>query len=448
MGRGRDDGACGGVVSPAPGARAARGTGPRGIRPATHPRLTAVLSATLSAAALLTACDDAPSGRDSFAPLEFTAADIEVIGSSDSLAMVQDMEVLSDGSVWVLNSQPPFFAGFGSGGESLGVHGRSGGGPGEFQMPSGFVTGGWEGDAWVFDFARHSIIRISKPRESLAVIPLRSDALPPGSVRGGMNMLGNSVRTARMGREIVLPRSTATMESGPLQFRFALLLADLVAVDPETGGVRDLVALGEVLDDPSGDFIPSEGAFPLWYRLWAPCGDDVVRVHDRVRNQLRGFDGSGTEVDPIDIPPVPFSEVTPHQFAAAVFRMRQAQVTGDVAARLTEEDSLRVLDRIARTVRGTPNELATYLPRYVDLRCTADGTMWMHPLDPDLGGLSGGRRWLRIAPDGAADPAGAVQDVYLPDRFDAFRFTESRIWGIRRDENDVPAVAFIALPGG
>lgn len=448
MERGRDDGACGGVVSPAPGARAARGTGPRGIRPATHPRLTAVLSATLSAAALLAACDDAPSGRDSFAPLEFTAADIEVIGSSDSLAVVQDMEVLSDGSVWVLNSQPPFFAGFGPGGESLGVHGRSGGGPGEFQMPSGFVTGGWEGDAWVFDFARHVITRISKPRESLAVIPLRSDVLPPGSVRGGMNMLGNSVRTARMGHEIILPRSTATMESGPLQFRFALLLADLVAVDPETGAARDLVALGEVLDDPSGDFIASEGAFPLWYRLWAPCGDGPVRVHDRVRNQLRGFDGSGAEVDPIDLPPVPFSEVTPHQFAAAVFRMRQAQVTGDVAARLTEEDSLRVLDRIARTVRGRPDELASYLPRYVDLRCTESGTIWMHPLDPDVGGLSGGRRWLRIAPDGAADPAGAVQDVYLPDGFDAFRFTESRIWGIRRDENDIPSVAFIALPGG
>ena len=161
-----------------------------------------------------------------------------------------------------------------------------------------------------------------------------------------MNMLGNSVRTARMGREIIVPRSTATMESGVLQFRFSLLLADLVAVDPETGTTRDLVALGEVLDDPSGDFIPSEGAFPLWYRLWAPCGDDLVRVHDRVRNQLRGFDGSGTEVDSIDLPPLPFTDVTPRQFAAAVFGMRQAELTGEVAGRLTEQDSLRVLDRI------------------------------------------------------------------------------------------------------
>ena len=78
-----------------------------------------------------------------------------------------------------------------------------------------------------------------------------------------MNMLGNSVRTARMGREIIVPRSTATMESGVLQFRFSLLLADLVAVDPETGTTRDLVALGEVLDDPSGGLHPQRGRLPV-----------------------------------------------------------------------------------------------------------------------------------------------------------------------------------------
>ena len=52
-------------------------------------------------------------------------------------------------------------------------------------------------------------------------------------------------------------------------------LPDLIAFDPEAGGTRELVALGEVLDDPSGDFIPSEGGIPLWYRLWASCGEDV-----------------------------------------------------------------------------------------------------------------------------------------------------------------------------
>lgn len=30
-----------------------------------------------------------------------------------------------------------------------------------------------------------------------------------------------------------------------------------------------------------------------------------MRVYDRVRNQLRGFDGPGTDVEPVDLPAVP-----------------------------------------------------------------------------------------------------------------------------------------------
>ena len=395
----------------------------------------------LSAAAFLATCEGAPNGSKPGAPVELTASAIEVLGTSDVLSVVRDLEVTSDGSVWVLNEREPHFVGFGPGGESVGAHGRAGRGPTDFPMPSGFLAGGWEGEAWVFDFARHAMIRVSRLDE-WAEIPLRSESLPPGSVQGGMNMLVPSVRTATLGREIVVPRSSGTMQEGVLQFRFALLRADLVAMDPETGGVRTLVALGEVLDDPSGDFISSEGGFPLWYRLWAVCGEEVVRVYERVRNQLRGFDGSGAEVVSIDLPPVPFTEVSARQFARAVFGMRQAEVTGAVGARLTAEDSARVLDQMVGMVKGQPHELASYLPRYVDFRCSDEGTMWMQPLDVGLGGLRGGRLWLRIAPDGD------VREVRLPDRFDALRFSGSRVWGVYRDENDLPSVAFIALPRG
>ena len=301
-------------------------------------------------------------------------------------------------------------------------------------MPSGFLTGGWQGGAWVFDFARHAMIRVSEP-DDWAEVPLRSDSLPPGSVQGGMNMLAPAVRTASLGREIIVPRSGGTMQDGLLQYRLSLLGADLISVDPETGGVRTLISLGDELDDPSGDFIPSEGGFPLWYRLWAACGEDLVRVYDRVRNQLLGFDGSGAEVEPVDLPPVPFTEVSARQFARAVFGLRQAEVTGAVGVRLTAEDSARVLDQLAGMVEGRPHELASYLPRYVDMRCSDDGTLWMQPLDVELGGLRGGRLWLRIAPDGG------VREVRLPERFDAFRFLPSRVWGVYRDENDIASVA-------
>jgi len=391
--------------------------------------------------ALLAACEGDPDGVDAGIPIDLSASPIEILGTSDSLSVVRDLEVVDDGSIWVLNEREPYFIGFGPGGGLLGAHGRAGGGPGDFRMPSGLLTGGWQGGAWVFDFARHAMIRVSGS-DDWTEVPLRSDSLPPGSVQGGMNMLAPAVRTASLGHEIIVPRSGGTMEEGLLQYRLSLLQADLVAVDPETGGVRILVALGDVLDDPSGDFIPSEGGFPLWYRLWAACGEDLVRVHDRVRNQLRGFDGSGAEVEPVDLPPVPFTEVSARQFARAVFGLRQAEVTGAVGVRLTAEDSARVLDQMAGIVEGQPHELASYLPRYVDFRCGDDGTMWMQPLDVELGGLRGGRLWLRIAPDGD------VREVWLPERFDAFRFLPSRVWGVYRDENDIASVASIALPRG
>ncbi len=395
-------------------------------------------AAAVCGAAMLANCDDTAVDSGSDAPINLSESAIEVLGGSDALAVVRDLEVLSDGSVWVLNSAEPFFVGFGPDGGSLGAHGRSGRGPSDFPMPAGFVTGGWQGEAWALDLVRHAIIRISQPDAEWAEIPLRSASLPRGSVRGGMSMLGSSVRTLRLGREIIVARTSETMESGVLNYRLSLLRPDLIAVDPDAGGARTLLAFGEVLDDPSGDFIPSEGGFPLWYRLWAACGG-VVRIYDRVTNQLRGFDGSGAEVRPIDLPPVPFTEVTPRQFAGAVFPIRQAELTGDVWSRLSAEDSLRVLNQAAQSVTGQPHELASYLPRYVDFRCSEDGTMWMNPVDLDAGGLKGASFWLQIAPDGA------IREVHFPDRFDAFRFSESRIWGVYRDELDIPSVASIAL---
>lgn len=255
-------------------------------------------------------------------------------------------------------------------------------------------------------------------------------------------MLGGSVRTVRLGREFIVPRTSATLEGGVLNYRFAVMRPDLVAFDPETREARTLVALAEVLDDPAGDFIPIAGGFgfPLWYRLWAACGDNVVRVHDRVTNQLRGFDGSGAELPPIYLPPVPFTEVTARQFAGAVFAIRRAELTGDVWSRLSPEDSVQVMNQMVRSVSGRPSELASYLPRYVDFRCSPDGTMWLNPVDLDAGGLRGATLWLRIALDGT------IREVHLPERFDALRFSDSRVWGVFRDGLDVPVVASIGLP--
>jgi hypothetical protein len=172
------------------------------------------------------------------------------------------------------------------------------------------------------------------------------------------------------------------------------------------------------------------------------CGGDHVRVFDQARNQLRGFDRFGAEIEPIQVPRERLAEVTPREFAGAVFPLRQAEVTGGVGSRLGREDSVRLINQIAQAVSGDPAQLAAYLPPFVDFRCSETGTMWLRPLDMEAGGLSGGKAWLRIS------TAGVSRLVILPERFDALRFTEDRVWGVQRDELDIAGIAWAALPFG
>jgi len=390
-------------------------------------------------AAFLISCGGPSGDVDAFTAIQVLPGDVHLLGTEESLAVIRDLEVLPDGSVWILNSLAPFFVGFDSSGEMIAVHGAEGGGPEEYRLPAGFVTGGWGGEAWVFDLGHHALIRVSKPDEDWAEIPLPRTALPPGTTRGGMDMLSPIVRTARLGDVVVLPHSTGTLESGVFSLIASILKAELVRLDPATGAVGRIVRLGETLDDPFVGFEATEGGFPLWRRLWAVCGDHL-RIYDRVRNELRGFGVSGAELDPVQLPSMDLSDVTPREFAGAVFGLRQAEVTGGVANRLSPDDSIRILNSMANSVNGNPAQLAGYLPRYVDFRCSDAGTMWLRPLDLEVGGLAGGPDWLRVALDGRS------RLVSFPERFDALRFTEDRAWGVQRDEFDVASIAWAELP--
>lgn len=380
--------------------------------------------------------------RESSGPDVFTieSADIRVVGTSDALAEVMDLEVLPDGRVWVLNSLPPFFVGFGSDGELIGVHGEAGGGPEEFRSPAGFVVGAPGGEAWVLDARRHGFVRVSRPDEAWTEVQIPQTELPPGTLQGGVDLLTPLVRTARLGDAIVLPHSTGTLESGLLSMIETILKADLMTFDPTTNGVDRVLRIGEALEDPFPDFNPTEGGFPLWKRLWAVCGERL-RVYDRVRNELRGFDRTGAESAPIQLPPTGLAEVAPQDFARVVFPLRQAEVTGEVGGRLSSEDSLRLVTQMAREVKGSAAELAAYLPPFVDFRCSPSGTMWLRPIDLAGAGLAGGRAWMRIGPDGAS------RVINFPPRFDPLRFLDDRVYGALRDDLDVPSVAWIPLPG-
>lgn len=182
--------------------------------------------------------------------------------------------------------------------------------------------------------------------------------------------------------------------------------------------------------------------FPLWTRLWAVCADREIRLYDFVRDELRGFTAEGVEVDPVAVP-VPFTEVTPRQFARAAFDLAAVELAGAVRpgfADMSAADSARIVEGVVARLEGAPGELAGQLPKYVDFRCADDGAMWLRPLDLERGGLWGGPVWLRIGPDGG------TREVRFPERFDPYRFTGGRVWGILRDELDIPSVAWVEAP--
>jgi hypothetical protein len=222
-------------------------------------------------------------------------------------------------------------------------------------------------------------------------------------------------------------------------FWYSVWGGDLFAFDPVEGSLRKVLSLGEVLGDPTPVLNQTDGfpPFPVWPRLWSVCWNEEIRLYDRLQNKVRGFTSAGTELSPIALPPISPTSVTHRQFAKAVLGLVAAETIGALGRQISPEDSLRILNRFVGEVKGEPEQLRWFLPMYVDMRCSAEGEIWLRPFDPDIGGLTGGPNWLRIARDGT------TQEVQLPDRFDVFRATSNRLWGVMRDDLDIASIAWI-----
>lgn len=425
--------------------------GPVSFRPpVSRAAARAVAAAWLVVASLaVAACGREPGepAAEGSGPIVVSPADVHVVATPEAVAEVRDLEVLPDGTVWLLNSVEPLFVGLGPGGEPIASYGRTGGGPEEFRAPAGFVAGGLGGEAWVFDRGRHALLRVAGPEATPGEIPLPRAAIPPGTVLQGMSLFSTLIRTALMGDEVVIPRRAGTGEFSAVTFWTTIWNAHLVALDPGAGATREIVSVGDVMGDLGALFDELEDGFvpfPLWFRLWAVCGPDRVRLYDFTRDELRGFAANGAELPPVAVP-APFREATPRQFARAVFDLVAAERVGEVrggVGEMSAADSAQLLGPLISRLEASPERLGGLLPKYVDFRCAEDGTMWMRPLDLERGGLRGAAEWLRIAPDGS------TREVRFPERFDPYRFTGGRVWGVLRDELDIASVAWTEDPAG
>lgn len=393
-------------------------------------------------AVLLIGCDPGASASDTGA-LALSAAQVETLSSTESLAQVKDLTVLPNGEIWVLNSLEPLVVAFAPDGRILREFGKRGGGPTEFGAPTAFVTGGIDGEAWVFDAERHAVIQVSEEEADREVLLLPTDALPPTHLFGGREILGEGLRPARLRDDIVFAVNTPDFSDGLHSFWRSIWGADLVSYTAASGTTNRLVSLAETLGDPAdayelvGDFPP----FPFWFRLWTVCGGATMRVYDRLGNQVRAFSADGSPLRSDTLPTVQPRPITKEQMARVGFGLGMLEAGGELTSRGTPEDSARIIAQLSRRVEGSPEHLDALLPRYTDMRCGSDGTVWLRRYDPSHVDLHGGLTWVAVA------PGGALRDVTFPERFDPYAFLADEVWGVQRDALDVPTVARIALPG-
>jgi hypothetical protein len=155
--------------------------------------------------------------------------------------------------------------------------------------------------------------------------------------------------------------------------------------DHDTDSVRNVLALAEIGDPrPHFDLAGSALPFPFWFRLWAVCTGDDVRVYDRLRNEVHRFTGDGVELAAITLPTADDWEVTRAQYARAMFRVAAMEAAGAVPSsdqiEVPPSDSAEIMDGFMSRVDASPEQLANLLPRYTDLRCDEKGTLWMQPV--------------------------------------------------------------------
>lgn len=402
------------------------------------------LPALLAAVLTLPACGrtDAPSaGPSAIGPI--TLNDVTPFAHTTSLAEVRDLTVLPGGDVWAMNSIEPLFVHYRADRTVASEFGAFGGGPTEFSAPTTFVTGNIDDAPWVFDAERHTLIEVVDTDIARAEQPLpRDGSLPPTHLFGGREVIGAGLRSARLGDEIVFASNAPMMAGGMVSFWRAIWSADLVALEPTTGTERHILSLADVLGSPDDHYTLAGGfpPFPFWFRLWTVCEDGEIRVYDRIGNRIRSFTSDGIEHAGDTLPTFTPRTVTKQQMARVGFGLGMLQAGAELTSRASPEDSARVIDLLSGQIEGSSADLDTLLPRYVDLHCGSDGSVWLRRFDEESGDLRGGRHWLRIVEEGAA------RSYTFPERFDAFRFLADRVLGVQRDEFDVATVAWLGVP--
>ncbi len=390
-------------------------------------------SPTISLAALLLlgACGGAETSTRNKDEIVLVAPEqVQELAAPDGLARVLDMEVTTDGRIWVLNSVEPFFTVLSPDGRVERAFGTEGGGPEEYGFPVGLVRGPGPGEVWAYDVPRHALRRVG-PEADLDL------ALPPDSfpASSAVSFHGAGFRPARPwlepapdGIRLARGRPSTDPWSGLRMWRADI---HLLRTDDTTARFEPRQQVADLLGDP-GTRWPGATMF-LPYPVWSVCGDGGLALYDPLRNEIRRFTAAGEEREPIALPDERRLALTLERFYGMFDLEYREQVPASQRV-----DSTQMRASFERDFPQLAALSADAFPEYADLMCTGeDHMLWLQPFDTESPGLGHGPEWWRFAQDG-------TRTVFrLPDTFTAFRFRAGRVWGSMVDSLGVPSVAWI-----
>lgn len=377
--------------------------------------------------ALLVACADGPPD-DGILNAQRLELEVELrIGSindpDEAFTYFEALEVAPDGRIYTMHEPELLIRIHSPGGQLLGTIGGEGEGPGEF---SNLGRMGLTGDTlWVLDYGNYRFNFFNYSGELLGSMRVPVDLggspgrrpprprglLADGSIFASPPAFSSEVAAGKMTTQ-VLVRMTASGEISDTIARYSLLDRSLIITTEEGFGFTTSQPFGD------SDIIQISGYQPLIFRLERSAATEFAS--DSFRVTKRTIEGDTVFSRTYRYTAIP---IDPAHVDSILQAIGQRFETIRFASAPTPELAMR----LAREAMYLP----AYHPPVTELVLGRDGTVWLQRED------TGGETvdWLALDPNG--DLIGVVA---VPARFRVLAADRQHLWGMARDELDVPYI--------
>lgn len=363
--------------------------------------------------------------RSDLQVVEVTPGDLSTSGTSDMLTHVEDLVVSGD-SVWVLNSNEPFFLIFDMEARPVAAWGERGGGPGEFGDPTALLRHPESGEVWAYDAARHQI----RPIHPGGVESDRT-IVPAPSARHLTSLDFAGMGPGRPWIELRPEGLMAAWSDPSIQGTSRIRQSVLVSSSPlGTDTVLDVARMR-----PEGLRNRSENASLFGpHPLWTLCPNETLAYWDQHRQSIELLDLAGRPISSTLLPPLEEQPITLERLAAMMFD-REAQL----AAPDARMDSSQLRRALESDLAGLGDQLSDVFPPYASLECDERGDPWIQLFDAQGSRMGRGDVWIHVG-------GGQLQHMRFPEAFNPFHFGENEVWGILLDSLDLALVTRLDLP--